>query len=166
MSSWRLWNWEISYDLFNINLWNIIFNINNESFFSNPNFVCNSITKCRVFYALMWDWFSLFIPIDRRYVQLELDEDSFDMPLDVIGFIFLPDRLLWKQSLALFWELLEQPSYIQANWRISLPLPSFKSSKMQFITSNYRTSEQVHSRKIFRNVLRTRGFIFNFLNAK
>ena len=29
------------------------------------------------------------INIDRRYVQLELDEDSFEMPLDVFILIFI-----------------------------------------------------------------------------
>eukprot|EP00347_Sterkiella_histriomuscorum_P017126 403350565 len=81
--------------------------------------------------------------LDRRYVQLELDEDTFKMPLDVkvetlIGFV-----LTIIGSVCLYISKMRDISF-----------------SSQFAN---KTLEHTHTRKIFRNVQKTRGFIFSSL---
>ena len=82
----------------------------------------------------------------RRYVQLELEEDSFSLPLDVmieamVGFV-----------LGIFGTV---AGYFAKLKDISVPA--------QF---ENKTTENVHARRALRNVQKTRSFVFNSFIAQ
>ena len=79
--------------------------------------------------------------IDRRYVQLELEEDQFKMPLDVIL------ETLVGFALAIFATVL---NYFSGMKDITY--------SAQFAG---KTFEHFHTKRILRNLQKTRAFVFN-----